>query len=490
MPFLVILSTRSRHDPADAELGPLFLTGSTHVAPAPGADERRVGKARADPRPDGERFRLALAGSSVTAFTMDRELRYTWMENPALGQVPDTVVGHTDADLLPARAGARMTAVKRRVVEHGESIAEEVAVHGAGADHWYWLTAHAIRDSQGRITGLAGQSTDITERKRVEQARGRALADLEVAQRSARLGSWSWDANVDEVSWSAQLYEIFGRDPTLGPAGIDEIVAYVHPEDRERVADAYAAGVIGPVPAEFDYRILAGDGSERVLHSMGHEDPAAPGCHRGTIQDVTEQRMADRERIRMLEELHASEELFMKGFVDSPIGMALTNLDGTLRRINATFARMLGYDDPDELAGLPWGPMTHPDDVEFKRAAVKSLRRDRRPAGRRGSLPGPGRQRRLHDHRQHAGQRDPQAPRDPDHPGRRRDGQSPGRAGRGRTRGRLPPDSRDDARGRLDAGRRRRDHLREPGDGADARLFAGAADRAAPDGLPGAGPAG
>jgi hypothetical protein len=179
------LPTRSRHDPADAELGPPFLTGSTHLAPAFGAGERRVGKSRTDPRPDGERFRLALAGSSVTAFTMDRELRYTWMENPALGQVPDTVVGLTDADLLPAQAGARMMAVKRRVVEHGESIAEEVAVHGDGPDHWYWLTAHGSATVRGGssawpVSRPTSPSANASSRR--EAARSQIWRSLNAAQ--------------------------------------------------------------------------------------------------------------------------------------------------------------------------------------------------------------------------------------------------------------------------------------------------------------------
>ncbi len=153
----------------------------------------------------------------------------------------------------------------------------------------------------GRVVGVTGISIDLTERKRVERAREQALADLQEAQRLARLGSWAWDPRTDKVSWSAQMYEIFGRDPMLGPATSEALLKYVDPEDREHVAAGYAQAFGGGPRFEVDYRIIAGDGAQRTVHASGHADPNHPGCYVGTVQDVTEQRRAERERIELLE---------------------------------------------------------------------------------------------------------------------------------------------------------------------------------------------
>jgi PAS domain S-box-containing protein len=87
----------------------------------------------------------------------------------------------------------------------------------------------------GTIVGVTSTTVDITERKLAERAREQALAELEEAQRLARVGSWSWDPEIEEATWSAQMYELFGRDPALGPAIGDALLPYVHPKDRRRV---------------------------------------------------------------------------------------------------------------------------------------------------------------------------------------------------------------------------------------------------------------
>ena len=75
----------------------------------------------------------------------------------------------------------------------------------------------------------------------------------------------------------------------------------MHPEDRERLAAGYAQAFGGGAGFELDYRIVAGDGVQRTVHAFGHADPGCPGCYLGIVQDVTEQRRADTERIELLE---------------------------------------------------------------------------------------------------------------------------------------------------------------------------------------------
>ena len=59
---------------------------------------------------------------------------------------------------------------------------------------------------------------DITERKRVEEAFRGKSEEFEEAQRLARLGSWRWDARTDTMTWSEELYRVYGMDPQLASA--------------------------------------------------------------------------------------------------------------------------------------------------------------------------------------------------------------------------------------------------------------------------------
>ncbi len=105
------------------------------------------------------------------------------------------------------------------------------------------VTLSPVRDASGHVIGASTVAANITEHQRVETARARALSALEEAQRLARLGSWAWDPRSDEASWSPQMYEIFGRDASLGPATSENFFEYVHADDRERVSAGYCPGI-------------------------------------------------------------------------------------------------------------------------------------------------------------------------------------------------------------------------------------------------------
>jgi PAS domain S-box-containing protein len=163
------------------------------------------------------------------------------------------------------------------------------------------VTVSPIRDGSGEIVGAATVARDITEYKQTERAREQMLRNLADAQRLARLGSWTWDPSLDHATWSLQMYEIFARDPAAGPATSEELFAYIHPDDRDRIAAGYAEAFGGGTGFALDYRILAANGAEHHIRGLGYEDPAHPGSYVGTVQDITDQRQAEQERLEMLE---------------------------------------------------------------------------------------------------------------------------------------------------------------------------------------------
>ncbi len=99
-------------------------------------------------------------------------------------------------------------------------------------------------------------TSGVTERTRLGPNRERALLDLAATQRLANIGSWSWDPRNDEATWSGQMYEIFGRSPSLGPATGEELLRLVHPEDRERVAAVCKQALGVESEFELDCRII------------------------------------------------------------------------------------------------------------------------------------------------------------------------------------------------------------------------------------------
>jgi PAS domain S-box-containing protein len=156
-----------------------------------------------------------------------------------------------------------------------------------------------LRAEVVRLTRLVGAI------KQAEEALRKSESRLAEAQRLAQLGSWEWDAVTNRVTWSAELYRIFGLQPEQLSATYEGFLERVHPDDRDRVQQIVDRAYLDHRPFEYDCRTCRPDGVVRNLHARGHVEVDAHGRTLrmiGTAQDVTEQvRLAA--ELRLLETL-------------------------------------------------------------------------------------------------------------------------------------------------------------------------------------------
>ncbi len=115
-----------------------------------------------------ERYETALRGSQVTVYTQDRDLRYTSISNPMLGNTIDEILGHTDDEIIPPEARGAIIALKHKALESGEAQRTEIAINDAKGVRWHDLHIEPLRNDSGDIAGLACASVDVTERKEGE----------------------------------------------------------------------------------------------------------------------------------------------------------------------------------------------------------------------------------------------------------------------------------------------------------------------------------
>jgi PAS domain S-box-containing protein len=151
-------------------------------------------------------------------------------------------------------------------------------------------------------TFFAGILSDITERKRSEEALRRSQASLVRSQQIARLGSWEWDIPANEVTWSEELHRLYGTTPDEFEASYEAFLERVHPDDRPAVEEAVSSAYASGEPFEFDHRIVRPDGQVLVLHAEGEvvlDEEGAPISMAGTGQDVTGRRRAEEDNRRL-----------------------------------------------------------------------------------------------------------------------------------------------------------------------------------------------
>ncbi|MEA2248770.1 MAG: hypothetical protein QOH46_3299 [Solirubrobacteraceae bacterium] len=235
------------------------------------------------------------------------------------------------------------------------------------------LSATLVMNVRREPVHYVCQILDMTERAEAQERLEMNEAKLAEAQQIARLGSWEWEISTDRVTWSDELYRIYGvhQDRFSGSYGSN--LDRVHTDDRARVARVIENAVAERRPWSLDYRIVRPDGELRMIHARGEvvcDEQGRPAVVQGTCQDVTESR-------RVEDALRAAEQLFRRAFDDAPIGMALIDLEGRWLRLNRAICQMLGRTEQD-LRTMRLTELNHPEDRRLDRPLIKELLSGRR----------------------------------------------------------------------------------------------------------------
>jgi PAS domain S-box-containing protein len=149
-------------------------------------------------------------------------------------------------------------------------------------------------DSPERAPPSEQGALDLTQRRHAERALRQSEAYLAESQRLTHTGSWAFDASAGKVVyWSDEMFRIYGRDPR--PESLptyDELLRFVHPEDRDRFNEASEKGR-DKAEMTLGFRIVMTDGTVRHVQSTRLPAPDKAGVLVGTLVDVTERRHAE-----------------------------------------------------------------------------------------------------------------------------------------------------------------------------------------------------
>ncbi len=121
-------------------------------------------------RESEERFRVALEDSPIAVFNQDRDLRYTWMYNPQIPRSVSEYLGKTSDEIFDPAEVAHITEVRRRVLETGVAVRQEMQVTYDGRKHYFDATIEPVFDAAGAVIGLTGASMDVTELRETTEA--------------------------------------------------------------------------------------------------------------------------------------------------------------------------------------------------------------------------------------------------------------------------------------------------------------------------------
>ncbi len=169
----------------------------------------------------------------------------------------------------------------------GSQAAEMVLLRKDGSTVWSESASIPIvyNDRPGAL--IIGR--DLTEQKQTAER-------LKAAESLAHVGHYDIDLQSGRAIWSAETYRIFGLDPARFEPTMENYASVIYEEDVGAVYAGVEECVRENIDFDMVYRIRHASGSRRFVHSIGRPRVGADGTVvglLGTIQDVTERRIAE-----------------------------------------------------------------------------------------------------------------------------------------------------------------------------------------------------
>ena len=333
-------------------------------------------------RDSEQRFRDYTETASDWLWATDREHRFTFFSehSSAFGYDWEKPIGRRRWDLAadfarePDKWRALIAALERYepfrdfVYEAGRIDGSLGIVSASGKP---------VFDAEGRFSGYRGVASDLTNRRRAEQALRRSEAYLAEAQRLSRTGSWAWKIAPREIThWSQEMFRLYAFASEAGIPPFEALQQRIHPEDQAKLAEAAESAIREGAEYELDFRVVLPGAGTRYIHTSAHPvyDEASNFVEFvGTDMDITERRRAE---VAFLESERRYREIEMQ--------LAHANRVATIGQLSASIAhevnQPIAATVTNAQAALRWLG-ARPPDLDEVRQALGHILRDGNRAG-------------------------------------------------------------------------------------------------------------
>jgi PAS domain S-box-containing protein len=218
-----------------------------------------------------------------------------------LGRTADELTALTFADVLVAEDRADFDDRLRALVAGAADrrAAERTFRRSDGTTVALLVSDMTLYDDDGTVLGYLHRLADDSRRRSLVAELSRSRSQLADAQDIARMGSWEIEVEPYRITWSEQMYTLFGLDPSSPALSAERFIDLAVPADRAALSEAWRSLPAVTGPLVLDARFTIGDGSERWMRTTARvlERDAAGGPVRfgGTVQDIDELKRTERQ---------------------------------------------------------------------------------------------------------------------------------------------------------------------------------------------------
>lgn len=193
---------------------------------------------------------------------------------------------------------------------------------------------------------------------------------LNQAQHIAKLGNWEWDFRTDNITWSDELYVIFGKERSSFTPAFDTVIEYIHPEDKNEVLLQFDDCLKNCKSISLECRFII-DGTIKHIFAQVNvvvgENSQLTKLF-GIMQDITERVQKEEEIKKFNERFHSLSEA---------TNDLVWDWDLVTEEVwwNKNFYKAFHYDPENGVPSLnEWSMRLHPEDREKVVKRLRSIR--------------------------------------------------------------------------------------------------------------------
>ncbi|MEG4333760.1 PAS domain-containing protein [Microcoleus sp. AT9_A2] len=242
--------------------------------------------------------------------------------------------------------------------------------------HQYDRPRHWTQEEITLLSAVAAQmGIAIAQATLLEQDKQQRLklqqseASLAAAQKIAHIGSWEFDLVTNKITWSEEVFRIFGLDSSATEPTSAKLLKMCHPDDRELFQETVSLTISQGIAYKREFRFL--HPSRQIIYVEGRGEAVFSETGEvikllGTVMDISDRKQAEAA-------LQISEERFYLAFEGSAMGLWDWNLATGEVYFNPRWKMMLGYEVEEvENSFASWEQLVHPEDLSPAKAALNA----------------------------------------------------------------------------------------------------------------------
>ena len=238
-----------------------------------------------------------------------------------------------------------------------------------GRLYWVDTLIAPFAGNEGVVDRYVSIRTDITARKLTQEALAKTQRALELSNQAARIGTWEYEVESDQMSWSRTTRQIFGVSNEFVINRSSALPYFPEGETRTLARNVMRHARESGKGWDVEMRIQTHQGERKWVRSIGVPELEQGFCVRvyGTFQDIHDRKLKELELANERQRLHSTID-------GTQAGTWEWNVQTGETVFNDHWAHMVGYTLAELLPTNidTWTQFVHPDDLEGAEAAIQA----------------------------------------------------------------------------------------------------------------------